>query len=85
MSGLTTFQKKSRHERYKVRDDDERRRWDSNPRALLHAYPISSRGRYDLFDTPPYISNTSYSEILNNQRDYKMLELRVRTAKYSVV
>ena len=42
MSGLTTFQKKSRHERYKVRDDDERRRWDSNPRALLHACPISS-------------------------------------------
>ena len=29
-----------------------RRRWDSNPRALA-GYPISSRARYDLFDTSP--------------------------------
>ncbi len=28
--------------------------WDSNPRTRLRAYPISSRGRYDLFDTTPY-------------------------------
>ncbi len=33
-----------------------RRRWDSNPRTgFSPVYPISSRGRYDHFDTPPYL------------------------------
>gem|GEM_PF-3251615 len=31
-----------------------RKRWDSNPRALA-GYLISSQGRYDHFDTLPYI------------------------------
>ena len=32
---------------------DERKRWDSNPRAR-EDYLISSQGRYDHFDTLPY-------------------------------
>lgn len=31
-----------------------RRRWDSNPRDAHHAKTISSRSRYDHFDTSPY-------------------------------
>lgn len=33
-----------------------RKRWDSNPRSLLQDYSISSRGRYDHFDTLPSIT-----------------------------
>ena len=47
----------------------KRRRWDSNPRSLLGDYPISSRGRYDHFDTPPY--NESESIINNSLRKSK--------------
>ena len=32
-----------------------RSRRDSNPRAAFDDYTISSRARYDLFDTTPYI------------------------------
>ena len=35
-----------------------RRRRDSNPRTRLRVYPISSRGRYDRFDTSPNLSIT---------------------------
>lgn len=41
-----------------------RRRWDSNPRALA-GYLISSQGRYDHFDTPPQ-SPDYYSTIRRN-------------------
>ena len=33
-----------------------RRAWDSNPRTVFGRQTISSRSRYDLFDSPPYIS-----------------------------
>ena len=33
-----------------------RRVWDSNPRGAHHAKTISSRSRYDHFDTSPYMS-----------------------------
>ena len=36
-----------------------RRRWDSNPRGVA-AYLISSQGRYDHFDTPPYRTFSLY-------------------------
>ena len=36
-----------------------RRRWDSNPRGVA-AYLISSQGRYDHFDTPPYRTSSLY-------------------------
>ena len=39
-----------------------RRRWDSNPRTgYSPVYPISSRGRYDRFDTPPCMLNSDRS------------------------
>ena len=51
-----------------------RKRWDSNPRALA-GYLISSQGRYDHFDTLPYMftikneGNNRYS-ILRKIREY---------------
>ena len=38
-----------------------RRRWDSNPRGAHHAKTISSRSRYDHFDTSPYMSARRFS------------------------
>ena len=49
-----------------------RRRWDSNPRTLTDQ-TISSRSRYDHFDTSPHLSQ--------HQNLGKRRELRERTAK----
>ena len=47
----------------------ERKRWDSNPRAR-EDYLISSQGRYDHFDTLPYlivrIPNNGYCTTLQS-------------------
>ena len=50
-----------------------RRRWDSNPRTLADQ-TISSRSRYDHFDTSPYLSQ--------HQHLRKWGELMGRTKKY---
>ena len=48
-----------------------RRRWDSNPRDVA-VNSISSRARYDRFDTPPCInlSMILYEEIISSQPRY---------------
>ena len=48
-----------------------RRRWDSNPRDVA-ANSISSRARYDRFDTPPCInlSMILYEELISSQPRY---------------
>ena len=59
---------------------DWRRRWDSNPRTgYSPVYPISSRGRYDHFDTPPCIFRQRSN--LNPEKNKKDLE---RTTEYLV-
>ena len=54
-----------------------RRWWDSNPRGAHHAKTISSRSRYDLFDSPPYIS-TVFRALRkckkNTQEQYEILK-----------
>ena len=54
-----------------------RRAWDSNPRTVFGRQTISSRSRYDLFDSPPYIS-TVFRALRkckkNTQEQYEILK-----------
>ena len=55
------------------------RRWrDSNPRAAHHGYTISSRARYDHFDTSPYkivyVALTSLAIYLQRFLVYRILQ-----------
>ena len=61
-----------------------RRRWDSNPRTgFSPVYPISSRGRYDHFDTPPCIFRQR-SNLNPKKRKMIWKELTERTTEYLV-
>ena len=62
---------------------DWRRRWDSNPRTgYSPVYPISSRGRYDHFDTPPCIFRQRSN--LNPEKNKKDLE-RTNGKNYGIL
>ena len=56
-----------------------RRRWDSNPRGAHHAKTISSRSRYDHFDTSPYMSARHFSQPFSDEKGL-WKELTERTA-----
>ena len=56
-----------------------RRRWDSNPRGAHHAKTISSRSRYDHFDTSPYMSARHFSQPFFDEKGL-WKELTERTA-----
>ena len=56
-----------------------RRRWDSNPRGAHHAKTISSRSRYDHFDTSPYMSARRFSPPFSDEKGL-WKELTERTA-----
>ena len=56
-----------------------RRRWDSNPRGAHHAKTISSRSRYDHFDTSPYMSAPHFSQPFSDEKGL-WKELTERTA-----
>ena len=56
-----------------------RRRWDSNPRGAHHAKTISSRSRYDHFDTSPYMSARHFSQPFSDEKGF-WKELTERTA-----
>ena len=60
-----------------------RRRWDSNPRGAHHAKTISSRSRYDHFDTSPYMSARRFFLPFFGEKGL-WKELTERTAKYLV-
>ena len=60
-----------------------RRRWDSNPRGAHHAKTISSRSRYDHFDTSPYMSARRFFLPFSDEKGL-WKELTERTANYSV-
>ena len=66
-----------------------RRWWDSNPRGAHHAKTISSRSRYDLFDTSPsmfirkILSNCYFYSTFYKQKAF-WKELTERTTKYSL-
>ena len=57
-----------------------RRAWDSNPRTVFGRQTISSRSRYDLFDSPPYIS-TVFRALRkckkNRQERYEILKFEL--------
>lgn len=55
---------------------------DSNPRAIARKL-ISSRSRYDHFDTSPYMSARHFSQPFSDEKGL-WKELTERTAKYSV-
>ena len=61
----------------KITVDLWRRAWDSNPRTVFGRQTISSRSRYDLFDSPPYIS-TVFRALRkckkNTQEQYEILK-----------
>ena len=91
---LTPFQRENRKiqgvgQKRKVQQTLEftglfwRRGWDSNPCAIARKL-ISSQPRYDHFDTSPCMSNTVRTPWTSKKRKTKMLERRVRTAKYLV-